>query len=67
MKWRTKYTHEITAATAEVEAAEERLAEVQRRWPTVQEIATALTERRLENGFGEQLEVAWTPRRRTHA
>lgn len=35
-----------------------------RQWPAVRSIAHALVERRNENGFGEELEVAWTPRER---
>lgn len=48
----------------EIDEAEKRLAEVQRRWPTVKDITHALIERRLENGFGEDLTVAWIPRGR---
>lgn len=35
-----------------------------RQWPYVEQLHRTLVERRAENGFGEQLEVAWRPRRR---
>lgn len=34
-----------------------------RQWPTVESLRRNLVERRMENGFGEELEVAWTPRK----
>lgn len=40
---------------------------LQGQWPAVLSIASALVSRRDENGFGEELEVAWTPRRRGDA
>lgn len=34
-----------------------------RQWPAVESLRRNLVERRLENGFGEELEVAFVPRR----
>lgn len=35
-----------------------------RQWPAVESLRRNLVERRLENGFGEELEVAFVPRGR---
>lgn len=49
---------------AEINTDEIELARIRRQWPTVQSLGQSLVERRVENGFGEELEVAWTPRNR---
>ena len=35
---------------------------VVRQWPRVVAVSNTLVTRRRENGFGEELEVSWTPR-----
>lgn len=46
----------------DIEHANRLRAEITRQWPAVNSIRKTLVTRRLENGFGEQLEVAWTPK-----
>lgn len=68
MIWPFRDHPQVEAERAEAQkrlaAAERQLAAVNRLWPAVNSFREALVTRRMENGFGEELTVAWQPRGR---